>query len=185
MTPFNDNTRSIDICQDDDFQAMLREQVRLAVRCTLVTILNEEMDAFIGAGRYDRTAQRRDQRNGTYPRSLSTSVGQIDDLPVPRTRKGFRTRVFDRYQRRRAEPARAIGEMFIQGFSTPKVGQVMEALTDIRPSPSTVSRVFHTLDGEYTAWKQRPLDALYLYAFADGTYFTVIYRCDCMSSREV
>jgi len=44
---------------------MLREQVRLAVRCTLVTILNEEVDAFIGAGRYQRTAQRRDERNGT------------------------------------------------------------------------------------------------------------------------
>jgi len=174
MTPIDDDTRSIDICQDD-FQAMLREQVRLAVRCTLVTILNEEVDAFIGAGRYQRTAQRRDQRNGTYPRSLGTSVGQIDDLPVPRTRKGFRTQVFDRYQRRRAELDQAIGEMFIQGVSTSKVGQVMEALTDIRPSPSTVSRVFHTLDGEYTAWKQRPLDDHYLYAFADGTYFTVIY----------
>ena len=83
MTPINDDTRSIDICQDD-FQAMLREQVRLAVRCTLVTILNEEVDAFIGAGRYERTAQRRDQRNGTYPRSLGTSVGQIDDLHSPR-----------------------------------------------------------------------------------------------------
>lgn len=137
MTPINDDTRSIDICQDD-FQATLREQVRLAVRCTLVTILNKEVDAFIGAGRYERTIQRRDQRNGTYPRSLGTSVGQIDDLPVPRTRKGFRTQVFDRYQRRRAELDRAIGEMFIQGISTPKVGQVMEALTDIRPSPSSI-----------------------------------------------
>jgi len=175
MTPIEDDKPTIEFCQDD-FQSMLREQMRLAVRYTLITILNEEVDAFVGAGRYERSDQRRDRRNGTYPRSLGTSVGQIDDLPVPRTRKGFRTQVFDRYQRRRAELDRGIGEMFVKGVSTLEVGQVMEALTEIKPSPSTVSRVFHTLDGEYTTWKQRPLEAHYVYAFADGTYFTVIYQ---------
>jgi putative transposase len=146
------------------------------VRYTLITVLEEEVEAFIGAGRYERSDQRRDQRNGTYPRSLGTSVGQLQDLPVPRTRKGFRTQVFDRYQRRRAELDQGIGEMFVKGVSTIQVGQVMEALTDIKPSPSTVSRVFHTLDGEFIIWKQRPLEAHYVYAFADGTYFTVIYQ---------
>lgn len=110
---------------------MLREQMRLAVRYTLITILNEEVDAFVGAGRYERSDRRRDQRNGTYPRSLGTSVGQIEDLPLPRTRKGFRTQVFDRYQRRRAELDRGISAMFVKGVSTLEVGQVMEALTDI------------------------------------------------------
>lgn len=66
--------------------------------------------------------------------------------------------------------------MFVQGVSTTQVGQVMEALTAIKPSPSTVSRVFHTLDGEFATWKERPLEAHHLYAFADGTYFTVIYQ---------
>lgn len=175
MTPIQDDTQTIEFCQDD-FQSMLREQMRLAVRYTLITILNEEVDAFVGAGRYERSDWRRDQRNGTYPRSLGTSVGQIEDLPVPRTRKGFRTQVFDRYQRRRAELDRGIGAMFVKGVSTLEVGQVMEALTDTKPSPSTVSRVFHTLDGEFATWKQRPLEAHYVYAFADGTYFTVIYQ---------
>jgi putative transposase len=175
MTPIQDDTQTIEFCQDD-FQSMLREQMRLAVRYTLITILNEEVNAFVGAGRYERSDQRCDQRNGTYPRSLGTSVGQIDDLPVPRTRNGFRTQVFDRYQRRRAELDRGIGEMFVKGVSTLEVGQVMEALTDIKPSPSTVSRVFHTLEGEFATWKQRPLDAQYVYAFADGTYFSVLYK---------
>ena len=79
--------------------------------------------------------------------------------------------MFDRYQRRRAELDRGIGEMFVKGVSTlavgqVAVGQVIEALTDIKPSPSTVSRVFHTLDGEYITWKQPPPDAHYVYAFA-------------------
>jgi putative transposase len=175
MTPTKDDTQTIGFCQDD-FQAMLREKMSLAVQYTLVTMLNEEVDALVGAGRYERGDQRRDLRNGTYTRSLGTSVGRIEALPVPRTRKGFRTRLFERYQRRQADLDQAIGQMFVQGVSTVQVGNIIEALTDIKPSPSTVSRVFHTLDGEFAAWKRRPLESHYVYAFADGTYFSVIYQ---------
>ena len=66
--------------------------------------------------------------------------------------------------------------MFVGGVSTKGVGAVMETLTGTPPSPSTVSRVFHTLESEYTAWKTRDLAEKYAYAFADGTYFTVIYN---------
>jgi Transposase, Mutator family len=68
----------------------------------------------------------------------------------------------------------AIGEMFVKGVSTAKVGEVIETLTGSHPSASTVSRVFHTLESEYEQWKQRPQASRYMYAFADGTYFTVI-----------
>ena len=94
---------------------------------------------------------------------------------MPRTRNGHQTQLFDKYKRRRAELDEAISEMFIGGVSTRKAGEVVESLTGSKPSPSTVSRVFHTLEGEYEAWKTRPLEERYEYAFADGTYFTVIY----------
>lgn len=156
---------------------MFREKVRLGMRYTLITVLDEEVEAFIGAGRYERCDQRRDQRNGTYRRSLGTSAGHIQDLLILRTRKGFRTQVFDRYQRRRAELDRGIGEMFVKGVSTTQVGQVLEALTDIKPNPSTVSRVLHTLGGEFATWKESVgSPAQYVYAFADGTYLAVIYQ---------
>ena len=103
-------------------------------------------------------------------------MGHIEDLPVPRTRHGHQTQLFERYQRRREEVDQAIGEMFIKGVSTSKVGEVMETLTGTKPSASTVSRVFHSLEEEYEQWKKRPLEACYAYAFADGTYFTVIYN---------
>jgi putative transposase len=108
-------------------------------------------------------------------RSLGTTVGDIDDLPVPRTRRGYQTQVFERYHRRRDNLDQAIGEMFVGGVSMAKVGEVVETLTGSKASASTVSRVFHTLESEYAQWKTRPLAARYAYAFADGTYFTVIY----------
>lgn len=159
-----------------DFQAVLKERIREGVRQTIETILDEELDAFVGAGRYQRTGNRRDQRNGHYTRDLSTNFGLIEDLEVPRSRQGFQTQVFDRYQRRQTELDQSIGEMYIRGVSTRGVGDVVEALTGMKPSASTVSRIFHTLEDEYDTWKKRPLAAHYRYAFADGTYFTVKYE---------
>ena len=158
-----------------DFQEALHEKLRSAIRLTLTMILEEEVTAFIGAPRYGRTEKRRDQRNGYYARDLVTTAGKCEDLAVPRTRGGFRTQIFERYQRRQAALDTAISEMFVFGTSTARVGEVVETLTGEHPSPSTVSRVFHTLEAEFEAWKTRPLAAHYVYAFADGTYFTVIY----------
>jgi transposase-like protein len=147
----------------------------MAVRLTLVTILEDEVSALIGALPYERTSERLDYRNGHYTRDLETTVGLIQDLSVPRTRSGHQTQLFDKYKRRRAELDAAISEMFIGGVSTRRTGEVVKSLTGSKPSASTVSRVFHTLEGEYEAWKKRSLEKRYEYAFADGTYFTVIY----------
>src|SRR5579884_818717 len=160
----------------ETFDAMLRETLQQAVRTALLSVLEAQVDAFIGAVRYERSAQRRDYRNGSYTRSLDTSVGHIEDLPVPRTRGGFQTQVFERYHRCRKEVDQAIGEMFVGGVSMSRVGEVMETLNGTKPSASTVSRVFHTLEAEYAQWKSRPLAERYAYAFADGTYFSVIYN---------
>jgi transposase-like protein len=174
MAPHAKDTQSLNFRQDD-FQEFVRATMREFVRIALSTILEEEVTALIGAAPYERNLIRCDHRNGSYTRDLDTSVGRIQDLTVPRTRRGFRTQVFERYQRRRPEVDESIGEMFIQGSSMVGVGKVIHDLTGVQPSPSTVSRVFHKLEDEFNAWKTRKLAAHYLYCFADGTYFSVIY----------
>jgi len=174
MTPKLKNTQTIELSQTD-FQELLQAKLRTAVHYTLTTILEEEVEAFIGAGRYQRSQQRRDQRNGSYSRDLVTGVGQIKEIAVPRTRRGFRTQLFERYKRRQAQLDEAICDMFVGGVSTARTGQVFAELTGSQASPSTVSRVFHSLEGEFSAWKSRPLASDYAYVFADGTYFSVIY----------
>ena len=156
-------------------QEILHERLKLSIQYTFITVLEEEVEAFLNAARYQRTPNRRGHRNGHYERDLVTTLGLIEDLPVPRTRNGFRTELFERYQRRQADLDEAICEMFVRGVSTAQVGQVVEALTGINPSPSTVSRVFHSLEDDFENWKQRKLEQHYRYAFADGTYFTVVY----------
>ena len=175
-TPTLENTEVVVISQAE-FHALLRAKVRAAVQVVMNAVLDAEVEAFIGAARYARTPTRQDQRNGRYARGLVTSVGPVA-LQVPRTRKGFTPLVFERYQRRQTELDQAIGDMFVKGASTAQVGEIVETLTGVKPSPATVSRVHQTLQDEFDAWKQRPLLAHYLYLFADGTYFTVIYEAE-------
>ena len=172
-TPVVEPTESAVISQAD-FHALLRDKMCWAVRLMLNTVLDAEIEAFIGATPYERTPTRQDYRNGSYQRGLVTGIGPVT-LTVPRTRKGFKSVVFERYCRRQVELNQAIGEMFVKGASTVQVGEIVETLTGVKPSPSAVSRVHQTLQHEFDAWKQRPLLTHYLYLFADGTYFTVIY----------
>jgi putative transposase len=175
MTPKAKHTE-IQTVSQSEFHHYMHEQMRGAIRVTLSSILEEELTAFIGAGRYEQKVGRRDHRNGSYARDLVTSVGKIEALEVPRSRQGYQTEVFERYHRRQTELDTAMLQMFVGGVSTQQVGGVIKAVTGNRPSASTVSRVFHTLEAEYEAWKTRPLAAHYQYVFADGTYFTVIYE---------
>ena len=99
----------------------------------------------------------------------------IDNLPIPRTRGGFHTQLFERYQRRMTDVDTLLRDMFVGGVSQQTVGAVVEQVTGTPASPSTVSRVFHTLEAEFAAWQTRTLPARYVYVFADGTYFSVIY----------
>ncbi|MFZ6028715.1 MAG: transposase [Chloroflexota bacterium] len=105
--------------------------------------------------RYQRIAERPDYCNGFYERNLGTTMGVIEELPVPRTCHGFRTELFKRYPHRQAELDGATLEMFIKGVSTVQVGSVIETLTGAHPS--TVSRVFRSLEGEFARWKERSL----------------------------
>ena len=160
----------------DTFRSFVQEQVRQAIRSAFIDILEQEVAQFIGADRYERVETRRDSRAGHRTRSIGTTAGVINDLPVPRTRGGFHTQLFDHYQRRMTEVDNLMRDMFVGGVSQQAVGSVVEQLTGCPASPSTVSRVFHTLEEEFATWQQRALPKRYLYAFADGTYFSVIYE---------
>ena len=103
---------------------LLQEKMKIAIQYTLIQALEEEVAAYIQAAPYERTKNRRDHRNGTYPRNLGTSLGELEDVPVPRTRKGFQSQLFERYRRRQAELDESICQMFVQGVSTEKVARL-------------------------------------------------------------
>jgi transposase-like protein len=64
---------TVDEPGQNDFPSLLQAQLREAVRVALVTVLEAELDAFVGALPYERTVERRDQRNGHHTRDLDHS----------------------------------------------------------------------------------------------------------------
>ncbi len=49
----------------ETFEKMLQERLRQAVRVALISVLEEEVTAFIGALPYERSRLHRDQRDDT------------------------------------------------------------------------------------------------------------------------
>ena len=83
----------------------LRVKVRELVGRFLDRVMREEQMLFLGCVNYERTAVRRGYRNGSRERRLDTQWGPIT-LHVPKvrkTREPFRTRIFERYERRQGE----------------------------------------------------------------------------------
>ena len=137
---------------------------------SLQGILEEEFMAQIGAGPYQRTEERRGYRNGNYSRQVKTRVGSLE-LVVPRDRDGdFSTELFERYQRNEKALTLTLIEMYLQGVSTRKVGNIVEELCGHRVSKSQVSDLAKTLDQDLEAWRNRPLTKDYAYVLVDALY---------------
>ena len=61
--------------------ADLHSLFRGAVKLTLETVLQEVVRDLVGASRWQRLASRKDLRNGTYLRSLLTTMGSRSRSP--------------------------------------------------------------------------------------------------------
>ncbi len=133
-------------------------------------VLEAEMSNFLGAGAYERNAERRGWRNGFKPRVLKTRVGKLE-LLVPKDREGqFQTELFERYQRSEKALVLSMLQMYIEGVSTRKVSAITEALCGLEVSRSQVSALAEKLDGELSAWRHRRLEKACPYLVIDARY---------------
>src|SRR5512136_2005297 len=93
----------------------------------------------IKARPYERTDQRRAQRNGIRKRSLKTIHGEVI-LDKPQFREvPFRTQVFDKYSRVEKSLRIAVAESYLQGVSTRKIQDVVSKFGLENISASEVS----------------------------------------------
>ena len=148
----------------------LDEVVRSTVEATLNQLLDEEADRIAGAGKYERTAERKDTRSGSYQRKLQTKAGQVE-LTVPRLRKlPLETAIIERYKRRESSVEEALIEMYLAGVSMRRVEDITEALWGTRTSASTVSSMAQKVYGQIEQWRNRPITGVYAYVYLDGIW---------------
>ncbi|MEO0226248.1 MAG: transposase, partial [candidate division WOR-3 bacterium] len=136
--------------------------------------MQAELVGYLRARPHERVKERRDYRNGSYKRDLTTRYGLIRFLSVPRARRcGFRTRVFQRYKRRLPVIDEYLCKLFIEGVSTREVGAVVSELLGTKPSATVVSNVSKVLNEEVRRFHCRRIADGYLYLFLDGIWVKI------------
>ena len=151
--------RNVGADLDSDF---LRECMTLLSRLLMEAEVSEQ----IGAERYERSEERQDYRNGYRERNWETRVGDIP-VRIPKLRRGSYFPSFLE-PRRRAERAlmAVIQTAYVQGVSTRKVDDLVQALGLTGVDKSKVSRICKELDEAVTAFRNRPLETEYPFSLA-------------------
>ena len=142
--------------------------VREAVRMVVAELMEMEIAELTGAGLYERSPERANQRNGYRRRGWDTRVGSLE-LAIPRLRSGSYFPSFLE-PRRRSEQAlvAVVAEAYVNGVSTRKVERLVAQLGIESMSRSTVSRLCKTLDEQVTIFRERPLEGRYPYLWLDA-----------------
>lgn len=151
---------------DSDFLRAIAESV-------LQLIMEADVDGLIGAGRYERGEARQTWRNGYRDRSLDTRLGTLN-LKIPKMRSGAYFPGFLE-PRKMVEKAlvAVIQEAWINGVSTRKVDELVQAMGMTGISKSSVSRLCKDIDERVHAFLKRPLCGDWPYLWLDATYLKV------------
>ena len=158
----------------------LEELMRERIRATIESIVAEELEAALGAGRSQRVGLVRvGYRHGQRTRTLTTSLGPTT-IAMPRARiegedgwrREWRSRIIPRYQRRTERVDEAILGVYLSGTNTRRLRGALAPLLRGAPlSKDAVSRLVGRLREDFAAWTKRDLGELKVrYLFLDGWY---------------
>jgi putative transposase len=146
------------------------DRIRTATETLYQALIEAELTAAIGAAPHERVETRTAQRNGSRPRTLTTTAGDLE-LRIPKLRTGSFFPALLR--RRRIDQAlfAVVMEAYLHGVSTRKVDDMVKALgADSGISKSEVSRICADLD-EVASFRDRSLaEQAFPYVFLDATY---------------
>src|SRR6476619_438323 len=152
--------------------AGVEDRIRTAAQTIYQALIDAELTSVIGAGPWERSADRTAQRNGSRARVLATVAGDLE-LRIPKLRAGsFFPSLLERRRRVDQSLFAVIMEAYLHGTSTRKVDDLVKALgADTGISKSEVSRICAELDVEVAAFRDRSLaEQPFRYVFLDATY---------------
>ena len=139
----------------------------------------------IGAGRYERTPERKTYRNGHRDRVWETRVGEIP-LRIPKVRDGsYFPSLLE--PRRRSEKAllAVMQQAYVEGVSTRRVDDLLQALGLTGIDKSRVSRICKELDEVVEQFRNRPLEGMYPFVWLDALYLKVRHNHRIVSQALV
>ena len=183
-TPVDDATLFLGEAWSDPIEAGIRDRIRGFIE----ELIEEELAAALGRGRYERRHRRGDgeagsadgppaaetgdvaprdgHRHGHRQRRIIGSFGTVE-IAVPRARIGtadggtaeWKSRTLPRYARMTKQVEALIAGTYLAGTNTRRVRRALAALFKGAIGKDAVSRIWRKVKTDWEAWSKRPLDA--------------------------
>jgi putative transposase len=160
----------------------LSELMRLMMKSGLERTLNTELDVHLGrksaagaeASAIDSEPPKRpgkrpsNRRNGHSPKTVQGDLGEVT-LAIPRDRNGtFEPQLVPKHQRRVPGFDEKILALYAKGMTTRDIQEIVLDLHGVEVSATLVSEITDDLESEVTAWRSRPLSAVWPIVYFDG-----------------
>lgn len=175
----------------------LNSLMRLMMKSAMERMLDTEMDVHLGRVDIDnpredgdsteapdiapsaekRSARSKSQsvknrtpnrRNGRSCKKVQSELGEIP-LETPRDRNGtFEPQLIGKHQRRVEGFDEKILALYAKGMTTRDIQDIVRDLYGVDISPTLVSEITSDLDTEVSAWRTRPLEAVWPIVYFDG-----------------
>lgn len=141
-------------------------------RVALERGLQAEMTSHLGYAPGDRESKaggrHANSRNGSYPKTLSTPVGEVT-VQVPRDRDGsFTPRLVPKHSRRLGGLDEMIISLYAGGMTVRDIQHHLEKTIGTDLSPETISNITGAVSDAVLEWQERPLDEFYPVLYLDA-----------------
>lgn len=153
--------------------------------------LEEEMRAHLGYAPHERQEatgdaeappRRENTRNGRSRKRLKTSHGETE-IEVPRDRESsFEPQIVPKYGTITREVEDRVVSMYAAGMTTREIQRFVRELYGFDASEMFVSRIVERLDPVLSAWRARPLEAVYGIVFVDALHMKVRHQTGVRST---
>jgi putative transposase len=173
------SSTAMEVGQEGSLREGLEAAIRERVREIIEMVLQEEVEAALGAGRSQRVAERAGYRHGSKPRNLTLRTGTVQ-LEVPRARlveadggeREWQSQLVPRYRRSSREVEQSVLGVYLSGSNTRRIRGALEPLLrGAALSKSAVSRLVLRLEESYRSWQQRDLaEEKIVYLYLDAIY---------------
>jgi putative transposase len=108
------------------------------------------------------------RRNGHSRKTVQGDLGELT-LATPRDREGtFEPQLIPKHQRRVPGFDDKILALYAKGMTTRDIQELVQQLYGVEVSAMLVSEITADLDQEVTAWRTRPLEAVWPIVYFDG-----------------
>lgn len=162
------------LIQEYDIQtaADIQEALKDLLGGTIQSMFESELDNHLGYDNYERSSNP-DYRNGTKPKKLRSSYGEIP-INIPQDGDGdFEPQIVPKRKKDISEIEQKIISMYARGLSTRQISEQIDDIYGFDVSEGMVSDITDKLLPQIEEWQNRPLSEVYPIIFIDAVHFSV------------